>query len=79
VVAGCNCRCGRGGVWSRASCGADSTPSPGYSAIFVLVGKDIGDKVLAGLKEFTGKGKVLQTSLAKEQEHELRKVIEGVT
>jgi uncharacterized membrane protein len=36
---------------------------PGCSAVFVLVRKATGDKVLAGLKEFTGKGKVLQTSL----------------
>jgi len=38
----------------------------------------MGDKVLAGLSEFTGKGKVLQTSLNKNEENELRKVIEGV-
>jgi uncharacterized membrane protein len=52
---------------------------PGRSAVFVLVRKATGDKVLAGLKDFTGKGKVLQTSLAKDQEHELRKVIEGIS
>jgi uncharacterized membrane protein len=50
---------------------------PGCSAVFVLVRKATGDKVLAGLSEFTGKGKVLQTSLAKEKEEELRKIIEG--
>jgi uncharacterized membrane protein len=52
---------------------------PGCSAVFVLVRKATGDKVLAGLKEFTGKGKVLQTSLAKDKEEELRAVIEGTT
>jgi uncharacterized membrane protein len=52
---------------------------PGCSAVFVLVRKATGDKVLAGLKEFTGKGKVLQTSLAKDKEEELRAVIEGAT
>jgi len=52
---------------------------PGCSAVFVLVRKVTGDKVLAGLKEFTGKGKVLQTSLAKDKEEELRAVIEGAT
>jgi len=52
---------------------------PGCSAVFVLVRKATGDKVLAGLKAFTGKGKVLQTSLAKDQEEELRAVIEGAT
>jgi uncharacterized membrane protein len=52
---------------------------PGCSAVFVLVRKATGDKVLAGLKEFAGKGKVLQTSLAKDKEEELRAVIEGAT
>ena len=50
---------------------------PGCSALFVLVRKATGDKVLAGLSEFTGKGKVLQTSLTKDREEELRKIIEG--
>ena len=50
---------------------------PGCSALFVLVRKATGDKVLAGLSEFTGKGKVLKTSLTKDKEEELRKVIEG--
>lgn len=35
-------------------------------------------KVLEGLKPFTGKGKVLRTSLTKDKEHELHQVIEGV-
>lgn len=52
---------------------------PGCSALFVLVRKATGDKVLTGLSEFTGKGKVLQTSLTKDKEDELRKVIEGAT
>lgn len=46
--------------------------------MFVLVRKATGDKVLAGLKEFTGKGRVLQTSLAKDEEEALRRVIENV-
>ena len=52
---------------------------PGCSAVFVLVRKATGDKVLEGLKEFTGKGQVLQTSLAKDKEEELRAVIEGAS
>jgi len=52
---------------------------PGCSALFVLVRKATGDKVLAGLSAFTGQGKVLQTSLTKDKEDELRKVIEGAT
>ena len=50
---------------------------PGCSALFVLVRKATGDKVLARLSEFTGKGKVLQTSLTKDKEEELRAAIEG--
>ena len=52
---------------------------PGCSALFVLVRKVTGDKVLEGLSEFAGKGKVLQTSLTKDKEDELRAVIEGAT
>jgi uncharacterized membrane protein len=52
---------------------------PNSSALFVLVRKVTGDKVLEGLKPFTGKGKVLRTSLAKDKEEELRAVIEGAT
>jgi uncharacterized membrane protein len=52
---------------------------PGCSAIFILVRKATTDKVLEALKPFHGKGKVLQTSLTKDEEAELRKVIEGGT
>ena len=52
---------------------------PGCSAVFVLVRKATADKVLAGLEEFKGKGKVLQTSLTKDKEDELRAVIEGAS
>lgn len=51
--------------------------TPGSSALFVLVRKVTADKVLEGLKPFTGKGKLFQTSLAKDDEEALRKVIEG--
>jgi len=51
------------------------TLTPGTSALFVLVRKATPDKVLEGLKGF--KGKVLQTSLTKDKEDELRKVLEG--
>lgn len=44
----------------------------------MLVRKVTADKVLEGLKPFTGKGKVLRTSLVKDKEHALRDVIEGV-
>ena len=49
---------------------------PGTSGLFVLVRKATSDKVLAGLKEFTGKGKVFQSSLTKDDEAALREVLE---
>lgn len=50
---------------------------PGSSAVFVLVRKMTGDKVLDGLAQFKGKGRVLQTSLIKDQEETLRAFLEG--
>jgi uncharacterized membrane protein len=49
-----------------------TTLAPGTSALFVLVRKSTPDKVLEGLKPFAGKGRVLQTSLTKDKEEELR-------
>jgi len=49
---------------------------PGSSGLFVLVRKVTADKVLAGLKEFAGKGKIFQTSLSKDDEDALRHVLE---
>jgi uncharacterized membrane protein len=49
----------------------------GTSALFILVRKATGDKVLDRLKQKGFKGKVLQTSLTVDAEHELRKVLEG--
>ena len=49
---------------------------PGGAALFVLVRKVTGDKVLDRLKDFSGTGKVIQTSLTKTNEDELRKVLE---
>ena len=51
--------------------------TPGTSGLFVLVRKATVDKVLQGLKEFTGKGKLFQTSLNKDDEAALREAIEG--
>lgn len=50
---------------------------PGCAAVFVLIRKATTDKVLDALKEFHGKGKVLKTSLDKDEEAALREVIEG--
>ena len=49
---------------------------PGNSALFVLVKKVTGDKVLEGMKDFTCKGKVFQTSLSTDDEEALRAVLE---
>jgi uncharacterized membrane protein len=50
---------------------------PGTSGLFVLVRRATVDKVLAGLKDFTGKGKVFQTSLNKDDEATLRQALES--
>ncbi|WP_425395934.1 DUF1269 domain-containing protein [Aeoliella sp.] len=52
--------------------------TPGSSALFVLVRKATNDKVLDGLKEFAGKGKVFQTSLSKDDEASLRAALEKI-
>jgi uncharacterized membrane protein len=49
---------------------------PGSSALFVLVRRATEDKVLEGLKPFAGKGKILMTSLNKDEEHTLREALE---
>ena len=54
-----------------------ATLTSGSSALFVLVRKATPDKVLEGLKPFAGKGRVLQTSLTKDKEDELRKFMEA--
>lgn len=51
--------------------------TPGKAALFVLVKKATGDKVLERLSDFSGSGRVLQTSLAKDSEDALREVLEG--
>jgi len=50
--------------------------TPGSSALFVLLRKVTADKVLDGLKQFAGKGKVFQTSLDKDDEQSLREALE---
>ena len=51
--------------------------TPGSSALIVLIRKVTADKVLDGLKQFAGKGKVFQTSLSKDDEKSLREVLES--
>ncbi|MGA7277808.1 MAG: DUF1269 domain-containing protein [Desulfocapsaceae bacterium] len=50
---------------------------PGSSALFVLIKKSTGDKVLERLQPFAGKGKIFKTSLTKDKEETLRKALEG--
>jgi uncharacterized membrane protein len=50
--------------------------TPGSSALIVLLRKVTPDKVLDGLKQFAGKGRVFQTSLSKDDENSLREVLE---
>lgn len=54
-----------------------ATITEGTSALFVLVRKSTPDKVLEALKPFAGKGRVLQTSLTKDKDEELRAFMEG--
>ncbi len=53
------------------------TFTPGSSALFVLVRKSTPDKVLEALQPFAHKGRIVQTSLTKDQEDELRKFFES--
>lgn len=50
--------------------------TPGSSALIVLLRKVTADRVLDGLKQFAGKGRVFQTSLSKDDEKSLREVLE---
>jgi len=43
----------------------------------VLLRKVTPDKLLEGLREFTGRARVMQSSLSKDQEEDLRAAIEG--
>ena len=45
-----------------------SSFKPGSSALFVIVRRATTDKVLEGLKQFAGKGRVFQSSLNKDDE-----------
>ncbi len=54
-----------------------ATITSGTSALFVLVRKSTPDKVLEALKPFAGKGRVLQSSLTKDKDEELRAFMEG--
>lgn len=50
---------------------------PGSSGLFLLIRRATMDKVLEGLKEFTGKGQLFKTSLNKDDENALRQALES--
>src|SRR5262245_8439986 len=50
---------------------------PGSSGLFILVRRMTADKVLDGLKQFSGRGRVFQTSLTKDDEATLRASLEA--
>ncbi|WP_138469652.1 DUF1269 domain-containing protein [Poseidonocella sp. HB161398] len=50
--------------------------APGGSQVFILLRKVTGDKVLERLEAFRAKGKVLQTSLTRDDEASLRALLE---
>ncbi len=54
-----------------------STLDRGGAAVFILVRKVSSDKVLDRLEEYRGKGKVIQTSLSKDDEASLNKFLEA--
>jgi uncharacterized membrane protein len=56
----------------------ESLPKGG-SALFALVKKATGDKVLERLEPFRGKGRILKTSLSKDSEEALREALEAMT
>jgi uncharacterized membrane protein len=51
--------------------------TPNSSALIVVLRSVTADKVLDGLKQFAGKGRVFQTSLNKDDEKSLRDVLEA--
>ena len=65
------------GISDRFMKDLSETLKPGTAALFVLVRKSSPDKLLEGLKPFAGKGRVMQTSLTKDKDDELRAFMEG--
>jgi uncharacterized membrane protein len=65
------------GISDRFMQDLGATLAPGSAALFVLVRKSTPDKVLEELKPFAGKGRILQTSLTRDKESDLRKFMEG--
>jgi len=51
--------------------------TPDSSALIVILRRVTADKVLDGLKQFAGRGRVFQTSLSKDDEKSLREVLES--
>jgi uncharacterized membrane protein len=51
--------------------------TPNSSALIVILRQVTADKVLDGLKQFAGRGRVFQTSLSKDDEKSLQEVLEA--
>jgi uncharacterized membrane protein len=51
--------------------------TPSSSALIVILRRVTADRVLDGLKQFAGKGRIFQTSLSKDDEQSLREVLES--
>jgi uncharacterized membrane protein len=51
--------------------------TPNSSALIVILRRVTADRVLDGLKQFAGKGRIFQTSLSKDDEQSLREVLES--
>ena len=62
------------GIYDQFLKDLGETFRPNTSALLVLIREAKPEKLLEGLKEFNGK--VLQTSLTKDKEEELRQVLE---
>ena len=65
------------GVDNRTAKQLGDELTPNSSALIVVLRHVTADKVLDGLKQFAGRGRVFQTSLSKDDENSLREVLES--
>jgi uncharacterized membrane protein len=70
-------RLGDAGVTDKFMRELGSTLVPGSSALFLLVQRSSPEKVLEALQDFSGKCRVLQTTLSPDREKSLRKFMEN--
>lgn len=65
------------GIDNRVASQLSDELTPNSSALVVILRQVTPDKVLDGLRQFAGKGRVFQTSLSKDDERSLREVLEA--